>query len=174
MKTIIKIQKFKNLGMATLGSLFLMVLVVGLFSSCSEKKDEEPTGEFFVKGKISGQEILFSQSATSVREPRLFIGFAGNTPSSEYPSFSFGIEDVAIATGEFKETDPGIDMVFRYTLSGTEIYNSQIGTNPDFVITITSLSNNIAQGTFSGTLIRENNSNQSIVITEGSFRLPID
>jgi hypothetical protein len=163
-----------NLPRINQGSMLLIAFLMVVLSSCSQETDENPVGNFFVKANTSGQDISFSNSATSVLEPRLFIGFAGGNPSSEYPSFSFSIELVDISAREYKETDPGIDMVFRYTLSGTEIYNSQINPNGDFTITLTSLNNNIAQGTFKGTLTRENDSNQSIVVTEGSFRLPID
>lgn len=176
MKKIKLVQKVMNFGTGLLRPLMIIVFMAGLSISCSKDsdEDEEPAGNFFVKGTISGQELTFSESATSVLESRLFLGFAGNTPNSEYPSFSFGIELVPISTGKFSETDPGIDMVFRYTVLGTEIYNSQVAPQQDFEITLTSLNGNIAEGTFKGTLTRENDPSQSIVISAGTFRLPID
>ena len=164
----------KNLGKASIGAICLFLMFLLFFESCSEKQDQEPIGDYFVRGKISGQLIDFNVSSTSVVENRRFIGFAGDNPNSNYRSFSFSIESVPIAPGEYKETDPGINMVFRYNVAGTEIYNSQIGTESDFVITITSLVNNTVQGTFKGTLRRENENNQIRSISEGEFRLPID
>lgn len=153
--------------------IFLWMLSLIFLNSCSEKQEEEPSGNFYTRAKIGSQLVQFNLSTTSVVESRLFIGFSGDNPGSEYPSYSFGIESTPISVGEYKETDSGIDMVFRYSVSGTEIYSSKIGTETDFVITITSLSSTVVQGTFKGTLRRQSDSNQVLVLSEGEFRLPI-
>ncbi|GMQ31517.1 hypothetical protein [Algoriphagus confluentis] len=145
-------------------------LFIFLLFSCSET-EQEPSDDYFISAKLSGQSFKFQDSATGVVEARSFSAFAGQNPTSNFPSFSFDIESLPISVGEFKESDSGLIMIFRYSLSGTETFHSQMGEEGDFVIRISSLTEKYIEGSFSGTIRGASNSSQFFTVSEGKFRL---
>lgn len=162
-----------NFGKSTFTVWSLAGLFLFLLTSCSEN-DQEPSGDYFISANLSGQSVKFQDSATGMVEARSFSGFAGKSSSSNFPSFSFDIESLPISPGEFKESDPGLIMIFRYSLSGTETFHSQMGEENDFVIRITSLTEKAIEGSFNGTIRSAANPSQFFTLSDGQFRLKRD
>jgi hypothetical protein len=150
----------------------LLIAASTLFISCSKKSgDVSDNGFFFIKAKIGGQEILYRENAAGRVENNKVHGDAFNHLTNNFPSFSFDIEAGTAIQTDTTYREASTNLIFRYSLSGTETYHSQMGNEMDFVIQVTQITHLIFKGTFSGTIRKANDINQSLQVTEGEFFL---
>jgi hypothetical protein len=127
------------------------------------------TGDYFIKASLNGKFTEYKSSAEGRVENTSFRATAFSTASSNFPSFNFDIEGSPIEIKTYTESNARL--IFRYNLSGFENFNSNMGNEVDFKITITELTGEIVSGTFEGTIRKAQNFEESISINNGEFRL---
>ena len=154
----------------------LLALLVGFYScdNGSSDDDDNNSTDYFVKAKINGQELEFKRfpnialDKTASGNGNQLVGSASQSTSSNFPSFSFEISDpTGIKEKAYNQAQ--FELIFRYSLSGTNLYHSQASSVDNFQITITEITDNHLKGTFSGTITEAINGNETLTVTEGQF-----
>lgn len=157
-------------------TIWLLAIVIGLSScdSSSSDDDNNNSADYFIKAKIDGEEIEFkgfpniALDKTATGNGNQLVGSASQSTSSNFPSFSFEISDpTGIKVKTYTQAE--FELIFRYSLSGTNTYHSQAGQADDFQITITEITDNHLKGTFSGTITEAINGNETLSVTDGQF-----
>ncbi len=158
--------------MHSIVSKFYLCALV-LFSLLSCKKDpnkKTSNNSFYIKAKLNNQEIRYTIDANGRIENKQMSGSAFFDASSNFPSFSFDIEaNAPIQPGIYKEST--IVLIFRYSLSATKTFHSQMGNENDFEITIIEITSTSVKGTFSGTIRNASNINEVFTVENGEFSL---
>lgn len=156
--------------------LFIVCLSLSSTSCDSNSSDDDgnnPT-DYFVKARIDDELLEFTgfpnialDKATS-GNGNLLVGSASESTDSNFPSFSFQILDPSgIQEKTYNQSE--FELIFRYSLSGSDLYHSQAGEVDNFQITITEITDNHLRGTFSGTITEAINGSETWVVTEGQF-----
>jgi hypothetical protein len=151
----------------------LILVLVTTFSlpSCKKDSNKNSTNEaFYIKAKLNNQEIRYTIDANGRIENKQISGSAFNSAVNNFPSFSFDIEaNAPIQPGVYKEST--VVLIFRYSMSATETFHSQMGNETDFEITITEITSNTIKGFFSGTIRKATNINEVYTVENGEFAL---
>jgi hypothetical protein len=152
--------------------LFTIAAPLLLFTNSSCKKDSTPgnnIGDYYIKANLNGQLTEYRINAEGRVDNSGLRGSAFSTSSSNFPSFNFDIATSLLEVKTYSEVNS--TLIFRYNLSGFENFNSNMGNEMDFKITITELTGEIIRGTFEGTIRKAQNFIESISINNGEFRL---
>ena len=175
---LIKMKLQKNIWVVGL-------CLLGMLSSCG-KKDVSPDQETILKGtitaKIDGVATTFQGATLKASDKDATVIFS--TGVSNNNIIAFGVYAPTITSGgtyNTAATDDAPGAFIGYLTkeqaeSGddTGYVSSYNGTNGS--VTITSITNDVVQGTFKGTLRFRNkgtNTSQTLSVTEGKFNLPM-
>ncbi|MCU0326869.1 MAG: hypothetical protein MUF45_16780 [Spirosomaceae bacterium] len=153
-----------------------MPLCLYTMLSCgSTDLSPDSSGKYFIKAKLNGELVEYDVNANFQNDPsRTLSATAFKSSSSNFPSLGFTIESSEpISKKSYQETDPSINLIFVYSLAGSESFNSQMGEEQDFKIEVTEINKEFVKGKFGGTIRKAsgNNINSSIEIKDGEFYL---
>jgi hypothetical protein len=148
----------------------LVIFIIINFYEC--KKDAGNTDNYFISASLNNKEQKFSDNPETsemwLESINSFSMFANNEKANK--EFSLGIVhsfNSTIKEGVYKDNS-GI----HYKMGNT-LYGSAYDPNPSSVqITISAFTKQYIKGSFSGTLYRQDNLNDSIVVTNGEFYMP--
>lgn len=161
------------INFSNLHRIIFGMLAVLLFS-CSKSDDNNNDGNYFIRAKVNGELVEFKQTAIANKTAKTITGTAFRNMQNNFPFFSFDIEsDNAISAGTFRENNYSFIMIFRYGLGVDELFHSQMGEEEDFLFVVDRITNEVAEGSFQGTIRNAYNSSQSINVTEGRFLLKV-
>ncbi len=157
--------------------LSVLAVCAILFSSC--KKNNTTNSDYYVKGDVNGQEVNYTGFTSAVfttlpGSPSYNILAIQGMQSQGAVTNLFGIvitDQVAITTKTYTDATVGntVQGVVNY-YNGTNVqFTSALSVNPGVTITITEITNSYVSGTFSGA-VESTSSNESAIITNGSFR----
>jgi hypothetical protein len=165
----------KKMNLSSFVTLFFISLSTLFVTSCSKGSDSDSGGDYYIRAKVNDQTFEYKETAVSNKTTQTLTGTAFKDPQVGFPFFSFDIESLnsPITTGTFRENNTAYIMIFRYGLSGNELYHSQMGDEEDFQFIVETLNGDVAEGRFQGTIRNAYNFNQLINVTEGRFRLRI-
>lgn len=145
---------------------FLIVsLAVLTLASC--KKDKNDTPAFNLSAKVDGVKTDFNTAVVADKDGDATTGYTliitavGGTASSPYPAFSIYLDDDAVITAK-TYTAANDDVTGVYVAEGQFTY----GSDTDFSLTISSITDTEIKGTFSG---KVDNGTAIKVISEGTF-----
>jgi hypothetical protein len=157
----------------------LLLLMIAAVYCCSCTKDGIDASSYYIKAKFNGEEKKFSNSpAASEYSGDITAGFSMSAKNnSANTSFSLNIIHpfgVKLTEGVYKEVSGGYIPDGGYVIADTIFYASGFEqTSSTVQIIISNLTGTTVSGTFSGTFYNTANVNDSISITNGSFKLPV-
>lgn len=154
---------------------FVLIIITIYCSSCSKNKVD--TSPYYIKAMFNGQEKTFlDDPAAAEYSGDITAGFSMKAKdNSANTSVYLGIMHpfgVKITEGVYKEISNGYEPSGNYVIEDKIFYASGFILNASTIqIAISNLTNTTVSGTFSGKL--NNTANDSIIITNGTFNLPV-
>jgi hypothetical protein len=163
-------KTFQALMLRLLNSILLLTICICLLAGCSKDNGNGPSSEkYYIRATLNGQKMEYTGNAEGRVENRFFRGTAFQSPAANFPSFDFDIDGTAIEVKTY--TENSTSLIFRHNISGTQIFTSGAGNESDFTIILTEITSAHVKGTFSGTLRKATDVNESVRISDGEFFL---
>lgn len=151
-------------------STCIAFVIITLTACNKESGNNGDKTTYYIKAKINNQEISYKTDAKGRIENNTLSGAAFKESVSNFPSFSFDLESTtAIKPGIYNESSN--ILIFRYSVSGTETFHSQMGNEEDFSITITEITTTSIKGTFNGTIRKATAITNALMVENGEFIL---
>lgn len=144
--------------------LFVSLAVVTL-ASC--KKDKNDTPAYNLSAKVDGVKTDFNTAVVASKDGDASLGYTliitavGGSASNPHPAFSIYLEDDAVFTAK-TYTAANDDVTGVYVPENSFTY----GSDTDFTLVISSITDTEIKGTFSG---KVDNGTTIKTITEGTF-----
>lgn len=174
----------KPYNMKKISSIIFICFSVLFFASC--KKDSGSGTNYYMKATIDGTEKTYSSTplALSVNQSGTYIlsmSASASAGSSEGLGLQITQSSGPIAAGTYTDGASGVSYLLSGvynpgTVNSSDIYGAgiQLSATSPLTITITNVSTSAVSGTFSGEFFDNSGAGtNSIMITDGSFNLPI-
>ena len=169
-------KNFKN------RKLFFIVLIgiISLFTNCKDVIEDELDQDVPVIGDMSYEvggvkRTMKVKTFMQYDQTLILFGEDGNG-ITEANSFSVSIEPYTKKTGVFDSKSAPETSLEYSELKGTNLTNASLamwGSN-DQLVELTSVKNNVVEGTFSGTLVPlEGDAKGTLKVTNGIFKVKI-
>jgi hypothetical protein len=162
------------------------ILLLFLIASCGkEKSGEEDLGQYYLKCKIDGVDKTFNHSAAAVEQDlgggTMSYSVFGKADADPNNLKSLGLTiqlSVPFAKGTYKETDATVDYFLAgiynpNTVDPNMIYASRYSETDPLQITYTDITSTTLSGTFKGTLFINSTDADSVIISNGQFKVKL-